>query len=98
MSRAVGVGRVRWSISVGGGMTMRRSCSWLGADWALLLALCSGCGDPFAPPSRPRPATTNDSVESAKSIYYVVPRVPAGELEFWGLMAQNAANSKQVVF
>jgi ABC-type sugar transport system substrate-binding protein len=97
-SRAVGVGRARGSISVKGGMTMRRSCSWLGAGCALLLALSSGCGDPFAPPSRPRPVETNDSIASAKSIYYVVPRVPTAELELWGLLAQNEANGKQVIF
>ena len=82
-------------------MTMRRSFPGLGPTLWLGLAnlalLASGCGDPFAAPSRPKSALTTE-VASAKSIFMIVPGVPKDEVELWAIWAQREANDHQMVF
>ena len=59
-----------------------------------------GCGgDPFGPPSTPKRGAGAGSRESeTKSIYFVVPGVPEGDVLAWAANAQTEANLRQVVF
>jgi ABC-type sugar transport system substrate-binding protein len=80
-------------------MTMRRWSLPIWAGYSFLALLVSGCGqDPFSAPSRPKPVASSGDVESAKSIFFIVPSVPEGDIMVWGYAAQAEANLHQVVF
>ncbi len=65
----------------------------------LSLAGLSGCGqDPFGPPTRVRPATSAETTEKAKSIYFITAGIPVGEVEEWAREAQVEANVNHIIF
>ena len=75
---------------------MRRS-SW--GVWFVLAIVASGCGkDPFGPPSRIKPVEVDATPEPQSTIFMIVPGVPTGELEVWGLIGQREANLRRVMF
>lgn len=82
-------------------MTMNRlfpgSRAWVGLGLVglSLVALAAGCG---RSPGRPNPGARALTLESAKSVFMVVPGVPDGDEQLWATWAQREVNDKHLVF
>ncbi len=78
-------------------LSVFRAGAWIGLGFLAFLAV--GCGhDPFAAPSRPTPTRTNATIESAKTIFMIIPGKPEDEVQLWAIWADREASDQHLVF